>query len=55
MRSAYFVTQAYTSGGRILICPICPDLLDYAALGAADSWRGRVVRAFFWLLRIWPA
>lgn len=32
---------------------LCPDLLRYEQLGQADGWRGRVVRAFFWLLRAW--
>ena len=33
---------------------ICPDLLRLDQLGAADNMRGRVVRAFFWLLdRVW--
>jgi hypothetical protein len=43
-----------STGTRILTVPICPDLLDHAALGAADNLRGHVVRAFFWLLRAWP-
>jgi len=34
-------------------CWLCPDLLEYAHIGAADNLRGRVVRAFFWLMRIW--
>lgn len=51
----FFVYQQTSSGvTRILTVPICPDLLDYAALGAADNWRGRVIRSFFWLMRIWP-
>ena len=33
---------------------LCPDLLRWEQLGAADGRRGRVVRAFFWLLRSWP-
>lgn len=33
---------------------LCPDLLRYEQLGEADGQRGRVVRAFFWLLRYWP-
>ena len=32
---------------------LCPDLLRYEQIGAADNWRGRVVRAFFWLMRVW--
>ena len=43
-----------TSGGRLIGVPICPDLLDHSALGVADNWRGRVVRAFFLLMRTWP-
>lgn len=34
--------------------PLCPDLLRYDDLGAADTWRGRIVRAFLWCLRWWP-
>ena len=33
---------------------LCPDLLRYEQIGQADGWRGRVVRAFFWCLRVWP-
>jgi hypothetical protein len=29
---------------------ICPDLLRYEQLGEADGLRGKLVRAFFWLL-----
>ena len=34
---------------------LCPDLLRYEQIGDADNWRGRVVRGFFWLMRVWPA
>lgn len=34
---------------------LCPDLLRYEQIGEADGLRGRVVRAFFWLMRWWPA
>lgn len=30
---------------------ICPDLLRLSDIGEADSWRGRLVRGFFRLLR----
>ena len=33
---------------------LCPDLLRWEQIGAADGLRGRVVRGFFWLLRAWP-
>ena len=51
-------TKTYTipftsKSSRILVCPICPDLLDYEALGEEDNFRGRVVRGFFWLIRWW--
>lgn len=39
----------WTSGGESL----CPDLLRYEQIGAADGWRGRVVRGFFWLMQLW--
>ena len=32
---------------------LCPDLLRYEQIGAADNWRGKTVRAFFWLMRAW--
>ena len=38
---------------KLIGVPICPDLLCYSDIGAADSLRGRVVRAFFWLIRWW--
>lgn len=31
---------------------ICPDLLSIRDIGEADGWRGRVVRAFFRVLRV---
>jgi hypothetical protein len=40
---------------RLVGVPICPDLLDHTAIGEADGWRGRIVRAFFQLMRVWPA
>jgi hypothetical protein len=52
--SNYNTSVQSTVGVRIIGVPICPDLLDYSAIGAADNWRGRVVRAFFWLMRAWP-
>jgi len=30
---------------------ICPDLLRHSQLGAADGWRGKAVRIFFWILK----
>lgn len=33
---------------------LCPDLLRYDQIGVADNWRGRTIRAFFWLMRAWP-
>lgn len=42
------------SSVRIVTIPMCPDLLRYDQLGEADNLRGRVVRAFFWLMRAWP-
>lgn len=47
-----FVWPIEMTGLRVV--PICPDLLRYEQIGAADNWRGRVVRAFFWLMRAWP-
>ena len=39
---------------KLITVPICPDLLEHRYLGEADNARGRVVRAFFWLMRFWP-
>lgn len=34
---------------------VCPDLFGLRHLGAADTLRGRFVRAFAWALdRVWP-
>jgi hypothetical protein len=33
---------------------VCPDRLDHTKIGEADNLRGRVVRAFFFLMRLWP-
>jgi hypothetical protein len=33
--------------------PLCPDGLRFEDLGEADNARGRVVRAFFWVMRWW--
>ena len=30
---------------------LCPDLLSIRNIGAADSWRGHLVRGFFRLLK----
>jgi hypothetical protein len=60
---AVSVISATFGGGRLvpaadgtLVTPdhLCPDLLRWENIGAADGLRGRVVRAFFWLLRAWP-
>jgi hypothetical protein len=49
------ITNQSTSNKiQIVTIPLCPDLLRYDQLGAADNLRGRVIRAFFWLMRIWP-
>jgi hypothetical protein len=44
----------YTLGTFVTNQHLCPDLLRYEQIGAADGWRGRVVRLFFWLMRLWP-
>ena len=31
---------------------LCPDLLRLSDIGEADSWRGRVVRLFFRVLKV---
>lgn len=43
-----------TLGTMITAEHLCPDLLRYEQIGAADNLRGRVVRAFFWVMRVWP-
>lgn len=54
--TAYAVTGALTSTFGTLVTSdhLCPDLLRYEQIGAADGWRGHVVRAFFWIMRAWP-
>lgn len=43
-----------TDGTLVTPDHLCPDLLRHENIGAADGPRGRVVRAFFWLMRAWP-
>jgi hypothetical protein len=31
---------------------ICPDLLSIRDIGAADGWRGHLVRGFFRVLKV---
>lgn len=38
----------------IMTVPLCPDMLNYQNLGAADSFRGRLIRGFFRLLDFTP-
>jgi hypothetical protein len=47
------VTRA-SNGTWVTPDHLCPDLLRHANIGAADSTRGRLVRGFFWLMRLWP-
>ena len=42
-----------TTLAKLVGVPICPDLLSFDDIGEADCFRGRVVRAFFWLMRWW--
>jgi hypothetical protein len=44
-------TELNTSSGRTLATPICPDHLSIDDLGAADCPRGKLIRAFFKLLK----
>lgn len=34
--------------------PRCADLFRYEFLGGADTLRGRVIKAFMWLMDFWP-
>ena len=45
--------KSATLGTFVMRDHLCPDLLRYEQIGAADNWRGRTVRAFFWLMRVW--
>lgn len=47
-------TANITLGTFVSPDALCPDLLRYEQIGAADGWRGRVVRALFFMLRAWP-
>lgn len=47
----WFTTDGTT---KMIGVPICPDLLEYGDIGVADNLRGRMVRAFFWFMRVWP-
>jgi len=54
--SVTYGTGLVAAADGTLVTPdhLCPDLLRWENIGAADGPRGRVVRAFFWLLRAWP-
>ncbi len=47
------VSASTTTTVRLVGIPFCPDLLRYEYIGEADNFRGRVVRAFFWIIRWW--
>lgn len=62
----FTVTDTYTafeiteSGGiviesddTVVQTAICPDMLTIWDLGQAGNWRGRVVRGFFQVMRLW--
>jgi hypothetical protein len=51
---AWSSTDANMSTLRLHASPLCPDMIEWRDLGDADNLRGRVVRAFFWLMRWWP-
>jgi hypothetical protein len=38
---------------HMVTIPMCPDLVTAEYFGAADTWRGRVIKGFFWLMRWW--
>ena len=48
-------TRLIPAADGTLITPdhLCPDLLRWENIGAADRIRGRVVRGFFWIMRAW--
>lgn len=48
------VVDTTSIGVLVTANALCPDLLRYEQIGEADGWRGRTVRAFFWLMRAWP-
>lgn len=48
-------TNATTVSTSVMVgVPLCPDLLRYSLIGAADTPRGRAVRCFFRLMQLWP-
>lgn len=52
MTGGHFVVGS--SFGTAVPFALCPDLLRHEQLGTADNFRGRVVRGFFWFMRLWP-
>jgi hypothetical protein len=48
------VPQNATTGNLSYPPVYCPDLMRLDNVGEADGLRGRVVRAFFHLMRLWP-
>lgn len=51
--TTYAAEMTENRSGDITI-PRCADLFRLEFLGGADTWRGRVIRAFMWLMDYWP-
>jgi len=50
--SVSFTGGVMLTGTGVNSTYLCPDLLSIRNLGAADAWRGRLVRGFFYILRV---
>ena len=56
----HYVNPAVTGATVLMISqsglrqpPVCPDLLAWEEIGAADNWRGRFIRLSLFWMRWW--
>jgi hypothetical protein len=57
MEGPFFTSVPSSSGSPLKFMPpghFCPDVCGIEDFGPADHLRGRVVRAFFRVMRLWP-
>ena len=43
----------FSNGVTGVNAAICPDWLQLSDIGAADNFRGKVIRSFFWMMQLW--
>ncbi len=53
VKATYATPGYFEANWTGVTAALCPDLLTLSDIGVADNLRGRVVRAFFWVMRLW--